>query len=41
MGWQDWIHLTQDREKIFAVVDMIMNFQVANNTRNPRVAGTC
>jgi hypothetical protein len=34
MGWQDWIHLTQDRERTFAVVNLIMNFKVANNTRN-------
>lgn len=38
-GWQDWIYVTQDREMTFAFVNMVMNFQVANNTKSPWVAG--
>jgi hypothetical protein len=36
VGWGDidWIYLSQDREKWWAIVNTVMNLQVPENARN-------
>ena len=36
MGWEgvDWMDLAQDRDKLWAVVNMVMNLQVPSNAGN-------
>jgi hypothetical protein len=33
-GGMDWIKLAQDRDRVLAVVNAVMNFQVPSNTGN-------
>jgi hypothetical protein len=33
-GGMDWVHLAQDRDKWWALLNMVMNLQVPSNTGN-------